>query len=328
LNLYTTFENLYRVINNKSPDSVFYDAVDSVVQLSGRAPEQFPKYIATIVSAMANKITLKPEAVPVTDRSYSWLLRELIPIYPECEFVDEVERELFVCRSLGLAAVITRGDENYSVVSWPEHSPLTSETRVIGTFDPSEEQIREWAYKPELRLTAQDEGEALSHQDDMPLLIELACDPECPKRDYLISLADGYIANAQRGTYDRELLEKSSRLAAACEQPDLQAWSRELYYILEYLEDTGPVTVGVADNLSRLIMSGRYRPGVHMERTDTGPWWQFAAYHPISKQVVDYLYICRKSGSLLWSNDPLSQETLAPFIEPERRDQYLSVRGL
>lgn len=52
--------------------------------------------------------------------------------------------------------------------------------------------IRLWAYDEDIYLIQQDEDAVLWEWDFVPILLELATDPECPKADYAFSITDDF----------------------------------------------------------------------------------------------------------------------------------------
>lgn len=95
---------------------------------------------------------------------------------------------------------------------WQPPKP-TREHRVIGTVSPTQAQIREWAYDVDLWLTAQVEHAALMHIDALPLLFELAEDPDCPKRAFLLSLVARMVLAIDERGLCRALMSRMGSLA-------------------------------------------------------------------------------------------------------------------
>jgi hypothetical protein len=252
------------------------------------------------------------------------LLREISPLLPGSEFRDEVGRDVFVLPSLGLAVVVTRGPaETFSILPWSQREDSLPGARlVLGTFDPTFDQVRLWAYSPDMRLTTQDEEFAVSHPRYLPLLIELAADPACPKRRYLLSIADGLVAAVGRGGFDRELIARARVLAASTSAPELVDWSRGLAYLAGYLDSHGSVSLEAAREVMRIIFTGRYRPGVIVRESSVDYWWEFTASYPEGGEI-DRLYVSQSSGALVWSKRPLSVVDLAPHGNPPKRDDPL-----
>jgi hypothetical protein len=261
--------------------------------------------------------------VPERDRGYSWILRELLPVFPGSEFHDEGAEDVFALAALGVAAVMSRGaSETHSIVPWPLRPSAAGGPVVLGTFSPSFDQVRQWAYAPDMRLTAQDEVAAVSSPVYLPVLLELASDPKCPKRQYLLGIVDGYVASARNGVYDRKLLAEIRDLAARSSAADIRAWASDLGYLADYLDGHGPVSEGTACEIARITMLGRYRPNLELNESRAGDWWEFTAKCP-DPGPVDRLYVHSGTGALRWSRDARTEGNLAGFANPARRDDPL-----
>jgi len=320
--------DLFTTLTGAPPGARTRAAFADLCVLAGREDEAFPPYLRAMVQALRARQPHRPRLVPERDRGYSWLLRELQPALPDSEFIAAGHREYLVLHRIALAGVVdVRDPETYAVVPWPEPSEPSEASvptaRVLGTFDPTDEQIRHWAYAPDLRLTDQDEHAALSQPRLLPLLITLAADPRCPKRDYLIAIVDEYVSAAQRGRYDRRLLEQVRAQAAAAGPADLRAWAIDLAYLLDYLDGQGPVCLAAAREIARLTMSGRYRPGIALHEGQVGDWWAFTAAFTADGWEIDHLYINPATGALRWSGKRQSADELAAYTHPVSRDDAL-----
>ena len=64
--------------------------------------------------------------------------------------------------------------------------------RYLDVIRPSPEQLCQWGYDDDLYLTSQDEDLLLHDVACLPVLIELAADPSCPKQFYAASIAYTY----------------------------------------------------------------------------------------------------------------------------------------
>jgi hypothetical protein len=320
------FSALYTAISGQPADDAIVQIIKAACQLAG-SEQDFPRYLRTIARDLLARHTREPTEIPEHERGFSWLLRELSRALPGSELRNEVEGDIFVVPSLQLAAVITRGGaETYAIVPWPEQAASSAEEPIIlGTFDPTFEQVREWAYSPNMRLTAQDEVVALSQPHLLPLLIELAADPACPKRAYILAIADRYLTGAG-AAYDRDLLEQARIQAARTTAPELQDWARDLAYLAEYLDGQGPVTLAAARELARITMLGRNHPGIALREESVADWWRFTSYFQDDNTLISSLYINQASGALVWSRDALTAADLSPHAQPAKRDDPLALR--
>ena len=64
--------------------------------------------------------------------------------------------------------------------------------KVLDIVSPTEDQVREWGFDEDLLLTDQDEDLILYANQYVTVLWELACDPECPKNEYCLSILSNY----------------------------------------------------------------------------------------------------------------------------------------
>lgn len=324
MTIQTEVAALCRKLVEHPDEDVLRDAVTSMVQLSGREVYDFPEYLIDIMHALANGELRNLSPVAERDRGYAWLLQELLPILPETEFLDDIGRDLFICHRLQRAAVVSRGgEEHYGVIPWPEIAFDPASIQVMDAFDPSLVQVRQWAYAPNLRLVAQDEAAVVSHPVYLPLLIELADDPGCPKRHYLLSIADAYVTSVQRGGYDQQLLSQVCEWATAATSQEVQAWAKSLKYLLAYLREFGPVSYEVARTVADIVFRGRSRPSIILEEIQVESWWVFYTRIPNTNRVIDYLYVNKGSGTLVWSREPMDETTLARHAQAPHRDDPL-----
>jgi hypothetical protein len=319
------FSALHTAITGKPASNDVVQIIQAACELAGSGDEEFPQYLRTVAQDLVARRTHPPTEIPEQERGFSWLFRELSPALPGSELRNESKDDVFVLPSLQLAVVITRGTvETYSVVPWSEKTPSSpNELVVLNAFDPTFDQVREWAYSPNMRLTAQDEEAIVSHINYIPLLIELAADPQCPKRTYLLAIVDGYVVGIQRNGYDRQLLKQCQLQAAQTTAPDLQTWAQDLAYLAEYLDGQDSVTLETAREITRIVLTGRYRPSLVVKELALTDWWQFTTSFPDNGYEIDKLYICQISGALVWSRDTLTHADLVPYTNPIKRDDPL-----
>lgn len=317
--------DLFVTLVGEPPGAETLAAFGDLRRLSGRDDEDLPRYAIAMLTALSARRPHGPQLVPERERGYSWLLRTLPEFLPDTEFITIGRREYLVLHRLALAGVVDLESlETYSVIVWP--IPPAPAVLVLDTFDPTDEQVRQWAYAPELRLTPQDEHAAIGQPRLLPLLITLADDLECPKRDYLVAICDEYVSAAQRGTYDRALLGRIRSQAATCGAADLRAWADDLSYLLEYLDAQGPVTSAAAREIARLTLRGRYRPGISVHESTLGVWWAFTASFTSDGHEIDHLYVHPGTGALRWSGRRLSLDELSARGHSVVRDEGIRVR--
>lgn len=327
MSLIDDFSLLYTAATGKPADASVEQRIRAMVDMSARDEGDFPAYLGSMARALATGAVHGPVEVPQRDRGYSWVLREFEPALPGAELRNDPYVDRFIVPNLGHAAVITRGPEpeTWSVIPWPPPSPPQVGPTILDTFDPTPEQIRLWAYSPNTDFAAQDEDLAVSQALHVPLLIELASDPGCPKRAYILAIVDCMLVNARRTGYNRKLLREARNLVAQSSLPDLRSWAHDLDELLEYLDGGGTVPHATAQFIAAIAMVGRCQPYVRLSEIEIGDWWEFTA-NVAGPREIGRLYINRNSGALLWSRDPVTPAELAPFANPSRRDGPLALR--
>jgi hypothetical protein len=320
---------LYRAVYAAEPSEETRRRLGEVAGLAGNDPSDLPAYLGAIARNLAARRALDPTPVPSEQRAFGWLLRELVDAFPGAQLVENGRRDIFIPPGLGLAAAVTRGeDELYEVIPWSEKSTSAPVLpKVMGTFNPTPEQVREWAYRPDLRLASEDEHLALAHAVYLPVLLAYAADPECPKRRQLLAIADGLVASARSGPFDRELIDRARAQASSAGSEELSRWAQDLADLRDYIDGQGPASLDAAVRLGEIALRGRHRAAVTIAHADRGAWWELTALHP-SGAPIDRLYVAKDSGALVWSRDPLSPAELAPHTRPKRRDEPLGARVL
>jgi hypothetical protein len=299
---------LHRAITGD--DRGFVRALAAVRERTGVSDAEVPAYLPRAVATLAVR-TCPPEPIPGSgQRGFTWLA-DLAHLFPSAQRLDDGARDGLVVPALGRALVIHRGaNERWEVIAWPP-SAASVRRRVLGTFDPSPDQIREWAYDPGLFFTEQDETLAVTHPNDLEILAGLAADPGCPKRDYILSILDAIVALPRPGGV--ALMARAGELARATGDGPLAAWADELDRVVGYARQRGPVNLGEARAIARILMIGRRRPTLVLDDASLdGGWWQFRA-RPPEGRPLDALYVHGASGNVVWARDVLTYSDLLPF---------------
>lgn len=66
------------------------------------------------------------------------------------------------------------------------------EYEVLNDTNPTHDTVRRWGYDERLLLIDQDEDLVLGEVEYLPLLLEFAADPACPKKDYALGIVRQY----------------------------------------------------------------------------------------------------------------------------------------
>jgi hypothetical protein len=267
---------------------------------TGVPDAEIPAYLPRALAALARG-PHDPEPIAPAEQGASWLLQDVAPILPGASLVDDAGRDGLAIASLGRALVITRGDERWSVVPWPA---AAASERVLGTFDPSEAQIRAWAADPGLRFASQDEELAIEHPRWLELLIDLAGDRPVAKRDQILRVLDRIVALPRTGGV--ALMTRARDLARRRGGAALAAWADELDAVLAYGAGAGPVSLDGARAIARRILLGRSRPTLVLDETAEAGGWTFQARFPedAGGQPLDRLHVDAATGALTWAARP------------------------
>ena len=98
---------------------------------------------------------------------------------------------------------------------------------VLDELNPTNEQIKTWAYDENILLVDQDEDLILENTDFLNVLIDLTFDINCPKRDYCISIIKSLIYS-KLVRRDFEELKKINISINSLNQNSKQKWLEEL----------------------------------------------------------------------------------------------------
>lgn len=147
---------------------------------------------------------------------------------------------------------------------------------VLNDWNPSEETLRRWAFDENLFLSDQDEDLVLGHEDFLPVLIELASDPACPKASYILSCLDFYLVFlVLRGTEAHlSIVRAGARLAAIRMTPELVEWASLQERRLKYREGVGPISKERALLMGQELLNGICRAASISIVDETASNWE------------------------------------------------------
>jgi hypothetical protein len=298
---------LHRAIAGDDPG--FAPALAAARDASGVPDDEVPAYLPRAIATLAER-TSPPEPIAgPSERGFAWLLADFAPLLPSAQLIDDGARDGLAVPALGRALVIHRGDdERWEVIAWPP-APAAGRRRVLGTFDPSPEQVRAWAHDPDLAFTDQDEALAVTHPAHLEALVGFAADPGCPKRAYILSILDAIVALPRPDGL--ALMARARVLARATGDPALAAWAGDLDRVLAYAGGRGPVSHHDARAIAGILLVGRRRPALVLDESTADGWWQFRARFPDGR-ALDAIYVHAASGNVVWARDALALSELAP----------------
>lgn len=106
-------------------------------------------------------------------------------------------------------------------------------------WDPTDEEIREWAFEANA-LCPEDWDLWITGIGKDELLLELAGDDACPKREFFLRclyLLVGDAVRTERRQIDRALLDKLFALAEASQNAPLQKWVSRSRHLIEHPDE-------------------------------------------------------------------------------------------
>jgi hypothetical protein len=312
MNLDEALTNLHHAIAGDDP--AFARALAAARERAGVPDGEVPGYLPRAIATLAVG-TSAPEPIPdPAQRGFAWLLADVVELVPSAQLIDDDMRDGLAVPALGRALVIHRGDERWEVIAWPP-APA-NRRRVLGTFDPSPDQVRAWAYDPDLAFADQDEALAVTHPNHLAALIGFAADPRCPKRDHILVIVDSIVALPRPGGL--ALITRARDLARPTGDPALVGWADDLDRVLAYAGGRGAVELGDARTIAHILLIGRRRPTLVVDESSLDGWWQFRARFPAGR-ALDALHVHRASGNLVWAPGALTLDALAPHATEASR---------
>lgn len=106
-------------------------------------------------------------------------------------------------------------------------------------WNPTPDEVREWAYDPEAEEPCEDWDLALSWARHESALLECVNDDSCPKRDRLLSVLYLIVGNAVRSEFrslPRPVVEGFIARAGNYRHPDIELWQRRSRGLLKHPE--------------------------------------------------------------------------------------------
>jgi hypothetical protein len=168
--------------------------------------------------------------------------------------------------------------------------------RYLDEVNPSPEQLRAWGYDDDLYLTSQDEDLLLHDVAYLPILLELASDPDCPKQYYAASIAYTYsqLCVLHKRQAEVEAICAIVEAAPPGADPLVREWRDDVRWIADRLRQPRALSADEVERLAWVLLVGRYctrdlaRTGRVLEGYD-----EFLAS---TASFRAYLYIDARSG--------------------------------
>ena len=285
-----------------------------------------PSYFFDALRRMIAHGTSPWVVLPPHEVGDGWVLGKLTVAVPGAWHDELPDRDVFGVPALKRAVVVARaGDgERYAVVELaasgrPLEPPPRTGPTILGTLVPTDDQLRRWAYDPDMRLHTQDEELALDAAP-VPLLIQLARDPACPRRARARGaiLAQGLRQMLIDGESALPHMAEVGRLLKSSGDPGLHADSASVVTLSEYLAGHGPVELETARVIARLLLAGIADLVIEARKLDG--WWELTT----PERGPEWIYVQAASGALVYRRgQPIDVAELAALGTPRARSSAL-----
>jgi hypothetical protein len=167
---------------------------------------------------------------------------------------------------------------------------------VLDDADPSPETVRRWAYDDDLVFIEQDEDLILHHTKYVPLLLEFASNPSCPKSGYSLGILEDFgksqLLHRMDGT--REIAVQAGRNLNASEG-DVKDWATDYRRAFEMLVSPKVIPDTDMEWLARYLI--KYGRQFCKTGRLLGPYTEFKAW---TDSYVIFLYVNQNSG--IWKH--------------------------
>ena len=172
--------------------------------------------------------------------------------------------------------------------------------RVWEWSDLTPEVVRTWGYDDELILLEQDEDLLLYGVEFIPVLLELAGDEQCPKREYSFCILCQFCREriTRGGKSGAELIRTAWSAIKEPAGGRPQEWHKYVGRLLGYTNPSGPAVkvaarrmaeellLGIAGRVGNVTESNSVRPG----------WWRFT----LKTSVTEHIEVCESTGEFVY----------------------------
>jgi hypothetical protein len=130
---------------------------------------------------------------------------------------------------------------------------------ISDNVNPTIDEVREWGYDEDKVFLDQDEDLILHSPKYVPILIELACDDNCPKRSYCLSILQYYSA-IQLSHRTKELADIVAHLRqnSVTTNLDLESWREKYLAISDLVSTPRSVTERMAEEIAQFLTVGDF----------------------------------------------------------------------
>ncbi|WP_395321072.1 hypothetical protein [Variovorax sp. UC74_104] len=174
---------------------------------------------------------------------------------------------------------------------------------VLNDWNPSEQTLRKWAYDERIQLSDQDADLVLHEEEYLPLLLELADEPSCPRSSEILGTLDYYLMFlVLRGVEEHiRIVEKAVALARSAKTAPVIEWRQLQERRLRYRAGAGPLSREQAVAAARDLLIGIDRIA-ELKVVDENPkTWEIELSVPPSHRYRDRLSFDRATGVFRFS---------------------------
>ncbi|MGI8982503.1 MAG: hypothetical protein ACR2FY_24995 [Pirellulaceae bacterium] len=167
---------------------------------------------------------------------------------------------------------------------------------VLDDADPSPETVRRWAYNDDLVFIEQDEDLILHDTKYVPLLLEFASDPSCPKGGYSLGILEDFGKLQLRHRTDETLeIAAHARRYLNASEGEVKAWATDFVRAFEMLVTPKAISDTDTEWLARYLI--KYGRQFCKTGRLLGPYTEFKAW---TDSYAIFLYVNQNSG--IWKH--------------------------
>lgn len=166
--------------------------------------------------------------------------------------------------------------------------------RITDNFNPTDADVREWGYDDALYFMEQDEDLLLYGLSYVPILLELAQDPACPKQHYALSILGQSIRKIalHHRSDDLHRLEQILNTTSLNHEPAVGDWEQYARRLLAYQCHPFAVDESLAWSMAHDLLLGIGRVGTITRGTTYQDAWHFV----LVTSIREYLSIDQHTG--------------------------------
>jgi hypothetical protein len=166
--------------------------------------------------------------------------------------------------------------------------------------DLTPEVIRNWGHDDDLILLEQDEDLLLYDVEFIPVLLELAGDERCPKKDYAFCILCQFCRERITRGGKNGAATKRAAWSAVPEPPGgrPREWHNYVRRLLAYTQPSGPLEKVAARRMAQELLDGiAGRLGEVAESKAVKPgWWRFT----FQTSVTEHVDVCDATGEFAY----------------------------